>query len=165
MFRTFSVPRNPSLWQCLPAKKQYELENSQEFLELEEKLNALESNVNNKAADYREKLLKKRRELKDRALRTAQKQQPIENNGPPGYHRSLFGRVRFEMPLRDRLATNLFKAVPLRSPTGLACLRDLIELYQQRTEVEYRPGLELDKCNCLRTHLLSLRVQLQSSAA
>lgn len=100
LFRTFSVPRNPSLWQCLPAKKQYELENSQEFLELEEKLNALESNVNNKAADYREKLLKKRRELKDRALRTAQKQQPIENNGPPGYHRSLFGRVRFEMPLK-----------------------------------------------------------------
>ena len=148
LFRTFSIPRNPSLWQCLPAEKQYELENSQEFLELEEKLIALESKVDNKAADYREKLLKKRRELKDRALRTAQKQQPIEHNDSPGYHRSLFGRVRFKMPPRDRLATDLFKAVPLRSPTGLACLRDLIELYQQRTEVEYRPGLEPDKCNC-----------------
>jgi len=111
-------------------------------------LNAQESKVDNEAADYREKLLKMRRELKDKALRTAQKQQPIEHNGPPGYHRSLFGRVRFEMPLRDRLATDLFKAAQLRSPTGLACLRDLIELYQQRSEVEYRPGLEPDKCNC-----------------
>ena len=46
---------------------------------------------------------------------------------------------------------DLFKTAQLRSPTGLACLRDLIELYQQRSEVEYRPGLEPDKCNPIST--------------
>ena len=44
--------------QCLPAAKQYELENSQEFLEMEQELNAPESKVDSEVADYREALLK-----------------------------------------------------------------------------------------------------------
>lgn len=52
------------------------------------------------------------------------------------------------MPERDRLASNLFQVAPLRSPTGLAVPHDMMTLYQKRSEVEYRPGLEPDKCCC-----------------
>src|SRR2546423_9624683 len=34
LFRGLTLPRNPNLWHCLPAEKQYEVENSQEFLDL-----------------------------------------------------------------------------------------------------------------------------------
>jgi hypothetical protein len=52
------------------------------------------------------------------------------------------------MPERERLASNLFQVAPLRRPTGLAILHDMMALYQKRSEVEYRPGLEPDKCCC-----------------
>ncbi|EWZ28427.1 hypothetical protein FOZG_17912 [Fusarium oxysporum Fo47] len=49
---------------------------------------------------------------------------------------------------RDRLAQNLFEIDTLRSPIGLAVLRDMLDLYQKSSNVEYRPGLEPDKCPC-----------------
>ena len=52
------------------------------------------------------------------------------------------------MPERDRIASNLFQAAPLRSPTDLAVLHDMTALYQRRSEVEHRPILEPDKCCC-----------------
>lgn len=53
------------------------------------------------------------------------------------------------MPERDRLASSLLEVTPLRSPIGIAALRDLVALYLKDTEVEVRPGLEPEKCNCL----------------
>jgi hypothetical protein len=52
------------------------------------------------------------------------------------------------MPERDRLAETLFKLDGLRSPAGISVLRDMVALYQKRTNVEYRPGLERSKCSC-----------------
>ncbi len=39
--RDVTLPRNPNLWHSLPAAKQYEIENRQDWLELEEKMAAL----------------------------------------------------------------------------------------------------------------------------
>jgi hypothetical protein len=52
------------------------------------------------------------------------------------------------MPKRDRLASNLFKVAPLRSSVGLAVLRDMMALYRKGLEVDYRPGLKSNKCDC-----------------
>lgn len=52
------------------------------------------------------------------------------------------------MPQRRRLAEDLFAVAPIRSEKGRAVLRNMIELYQQGTEVACRPGLEPDKCSC-----------------
>jgi hypothetical protein len=84
----------------------------------------------------------------DGALRAWQIKQPYKPNDQPECHRVLFDRVRFMMPERDRLARNLFQVATLRDPLGLSVLRDMMALYRQSSEVEFRPGLERDKCCC-----------------
>jgi hypothetical protein len=151
LFRGLTVPRNPKLWQCLPAEKQYLLENAPVFRNLEEKIATLEGTRDMESVSSRKALYDERRRLEDKELRDWQKRQPIKYDDPPGYHRTIFDRARFMMPERDRLASSLFQVDTLRSPIGLAVLHDLIALYQRRSEVKYRPGLEPDKCNCRKT--------------
>lgn len=52
------------------------------------------------------------------------------------------------MPQYRRLAEDLFTIASIRSDKGRATLRDMIELYQQDSEVAFRPGLEPKKCSC-----------------
>jgi hypothetical protein len=52
------------------------------------------------------------------------------------------------MPQRRRLAEDLFAIAPIRSEKGGAVLYDMIDLYQQDTEVDSRPGLGPEKCFC-----------------
>ena len=52
------------------------------------------------------------------------------------------------MPQRRRLTGDLFTVASIRSETGRAVLRDMIDLYQQDTEVAFRSGLEPEKCCC-----------------
>ena len=53
------------------------------------------------------------------------------------------------MPERDRLASNLFLVVTIRSDEGRSVFRDMIALCQQDAEVPFRRGLEPEKCTCL----------------
>lgn len=55
------------------------------------------------------------------------------------------------MPKRDRLARDLFQVVKLRDSVGLSVLCDMMVLYRQTSEVEYRLGLEQDKCSSCRS--------------
>jgi hypothetical protein len=62
VFRKLTLSRNPNLWHCLPAKKQYDIENSKKFLKLEKKMAALKlrkdvNSVHDKEANklYKEK--------------------------------------------------------------------------------------------------------------
>jgi hypothetical protein len=105
---------------------------------------------NTDSKSYMQELQRKRRRLVDDALRTWQKKQPHRPHDPPRYQYEIFDRCRFMMPERDRLATNLFRDATLRSPLGLSVLRDLIALLEKTSEVEFRPGLERDKCHCPR---------------
>ncbi|RYP53371.1 hypothetical protein DL768_001616 [Monosporascus sp. mg162] len=148
LFRGLTIPRNPRLWQCLPAKKQYECESCPEMMRINQELLKWQGKTDNKSLIERKKLYAEKRQLVTRKLRNWQKNQPIKHDDPPGYHRAIFDRVRFLMPERDRLAQNLFEIDKLRSPAGLAVLRDMLALYQKRRNVEYRPGLEPDKCRC-----------------
>jgi hypothetical protein len=52
------------------------------------------------------------------------------------------------MPQRDRLATDLFEPATLRSPLGISVLRGMMALLNQNLEVEFRLGLEREKCLC-----------------
>jgi hypothetical protein len=51
---------------------------------------------------------------------------------------------------RDRLARDLFQVVRLKNPLGLSVLHDMMILYKQVSEVEFRPGLKRDKCYCFK---------------
>lgn len=101
-----------------------------------------------KSSKERIKLYAEKRKMLAKELRDWQKRQPVRHDDTPGYHRAIFDRVRFMMPERDRLAQNLFKIDTLRSSTGLTVLRDMLALYQKSSNVEYRPGLEPNRCPC-----------------
>ena len=160
LFRGSTVFRNPGLWQSLPAEKQDELENSLEFKAIEEELEDLlwASKDDLATKNRRKELHAQKRQLVTEELRNCQKHQPrglLSKNGesdPTGHHRSLFSRARALMPERDRLADSMFVIATIRSAVGRAVLRDLITLYQQNAEVEYRPGLEPSRCFCPMTN-------------
>jgi len=99
----------------------------------------------------RKELYHETRMLKNRALRGWQLNETYKPGEQRKYHHRMFDRCSFMMPVRKRLAVNMFMEDTLRSPTGLAVLRDMIGLYEQNSEVEFRPGLEPNKCCCQKT--------------
>ncbi|KAH7250906.1 hypothetical protein BKA59DRAFT_369348, partial [Fusarium tricinctum] len=138
----------------LLAEKKEALQNSPKFVAIEEELTRLRRQENKKSTSRRKQLYEKKRKLADQELREWQNTQPRRPIAVPGekdlpcYHRSLFNRVRFLIPERDRLAENLFETDILRSSTGLQVLRDMIALCETDTEVKFRPGLEPSLCQC-----------------
>ncbi len=103
LFRGLTIPRNPSLLQCLPAKMRFEFENKPEFIELNRQLAMRRGTTDTGWLLERTKLHAEKRKLLDKELRDWQKQQPIKYDDLPGYHRSIFDRVRFMMPESDRI--------------------------------------------------------------
>jgi hypothetical protein len=74
-FRTMTLSRNPDLWQTSPVEKQNELENSPEFMAIEEKLKSLsvESTDNSTVRDRRKELRAQKRKFVSEKLRKFQK--------------------------------------------------------------------------------------------
>ena len=70
-----TLSRNPKLWQSLPAEKQHELENTAEFLAIEEELEQLSSKFKDDPAvrDHRKDLHAQRRKLLSGELRDARR--------------------------------------------------------------------------------------------
>ena len=152
-FRALTLSRNPELWQSLPAEKQHELENTPPFIAIEEELQSLcqGSREDPTTRNRRTELRAQKRKLVSAELRKLQMSQPrkLSSKGDPiGHHRTRFSRIRGLMPVRRRLASNLFVAAPIRSLEGREVLHDMVELCQQETEVAFRPGLEPEKCHC-----------------
>lgn len=144
-FRCLTIPRNPSLWQCLPAKRQYEFERDEEFSALNQTLAVNRGRRDDEWQRERTTIHSTKVRLLRIALRKWQKTQPIKRNEPLGYHRAIFDRVRFMMPERDYLAQHMFDIDMLRSSSGMSVLNSMIALYRKSSIVEYRPGLEPDK--------------------
>lgn len=151
LFRGLSLTRNPDLWQTLPAEKRYELENREEYIQIENDLQNLKG-----LPAQRVPLYNQRRKLIDSQLRECQKTQtrkplPEEVDGTyfMGSHQSQFSRARRMMPVRQRLAENIFQEATLRSGLGRQVLGDMIALCRQEHEIEIRPGLEPEKCHCI----------------
>jgi hypothetical protein len=148
LFRGMTVPRNPKMWQCLPALEQYKFKRKRKCRRLDRKIARLQGQADQKSIRRAQNLRRKRRQLGEKKLRAWQKKQNASPDDSPGYHRAIFDRVRSLVPERDRLATSLFQIASLRDPIGQAAFRDLEALYLKPSEVTHRPGLEPDKCHC-----------------
>lgn len=148
VFRELSIPYNPNLSQRLPAHKKYYLERGEEYVAVEKEIASLTGHQDSESKNQLKTFQRTKRNLFNNALRMWQTQQSYNPNDQQEYHQALFDRVRFMMPERDRLARDLFQVARLRDPLGLSVLRDLMALYRQGSEVEFRPGLERDKCCC-----------------
>ena len=144
------------MWQSLPAEKQNELENSPEYIAIEEELQniSLGSRDDPTTRDQRKELCTQKRKLVSEELRKLQKLQPkklsskADKSDLTGHHCTRFLCICGLMPVRRRLASDLFSAAPIRSDRGRAVLHDMIELYRQEIEVAFCPGLEPEKCRC-----------------
>lgn len=115
-------------------------------------LTALRAGRDVDSISRRRKLYAERRRLTEKEIRKYQKAQTHrtgqKDNSPLYYHRSIFDRVRFLVPERNRLTSSLFETATLQSPTSLSALRDIVALCEKDSEVEFRPGLEPDKYYC-----------------
>jgi hypothetical protein len=157
--RGMSLRRHPQLWQSLPAKLQYELEQRPDFIEIEEEMESLAKVIkaagpenSQKDQARRRELYEKRRQITLVELKKCQKLQPRR---PPSSetcledkHRTFFSRVRRLMPERDRLAYTLFVPATLRSTVGQAVLRDLTALCAQESRVAYHPSMQPKMGRC-----------------
>lgn len=140
----------------IASREQHELENTPEFLAIEEELEQLAFKFKDDpvARDRRKELHAQKRKLVSEELCRCQKLQPrkLHSRGlkpeQVGHHRTQFARTSQLMSPRRRLADDLFAVAPIRSQKGRAVLHDMVELYQQETEVASRPGLEPKKCCC-----------------
>jgi hypothetical protein len=160
LFRSITVPHNPHLWQTLPAEKKYEMERSPEFVALDGQLRDVNAETPSEERERRRrKVYAGKHKLMSSLLREAQEGQECK---PPstateeiqsiGGHRARFARFSRLTPERLRLAKSMFVVGWLRSVEGRSVLQDMIALYQQKTEVAFRPGLEPENCHCPGAH-------------
>lgn len=161
LFRGLSLHRNPDLWQTLPAVKRYQLENREDYSQVQEALSSL-SGSSSAVQKKRKTLHQQKRGLLNGELRKCQKEQPrcplheeADGTYAMGSHRSRFSRACRMMPARQRLAETIFQEATLRSDLGRQVLNDMITLCRQKHEIEIRPGLELDKCHCAESKKIS----------
>ncbi|KAL1847875.1 hypothetical protein Plec18170_008285 [Paecilomyces lecythidis] len=155
LFRGLALSRNPDLWQSLPAEKRYQLENREDYLELEGALAKLQGSSHAVQKERRTLYNRKRKLIQDE-LRKCRKEQPrrflheeADATYTLGAHRSRFSRACRMMPARRRLAANIFRVATFRSDLGHQVLNDMVSLCRQESEIEVRPGLEPIKCHCI----------------
>ncbi|KAI0029622.1 hypothetical protein K488DRAFT_56022 [Vararia minispora EC-137] len=157
LLRILKMDHNPVLAQSLPARELHELATSDAYSNITDKLDELDNfpgSDDASAKKRRAELLSDLRKLKLEALQQYQEQQIINplakmvKTEDERHYRTPFSRIRRLMPIRSRLAEDLFSVTSIRSPAGRAVLRDLIELYQSDFEVRHRPGLEPERCHC-----------------
>ncbi|KAI1655474.1 hypothetical protein F4813DRAFT_160421 [Daldinia decipiens] len=165
LFRLVEVEWQPSLWQSLPLMKRRELMQTEEYkakeLPLLEKgkleTASLTVKEGSESSEECKNLLhpnrKPRRDIKRLEQMKLQEYWEETSTGNivgsevyacRGVNRP-FSRLRPILPNRRRLADLLPMSSRLRSEKGREALRELIALYQSKSEV-YRPGL--DKCPC-----------------
>ncbi|KAF5247033.1 hypothetical protein FAUST_885, partial [Fusarium austroamericanum] len=85
LFRGLTIPRNPSLRQCLPAKEQYDCDNSADIMRISREIVSLRRTADEKSMKDRKKLYAEKRKLVAERLRNWQKNQPVKHDDPPGY--------------------------------------------------------------------------------
>lgn len=136
--------------QSLSAKRLRELELREDFVAINRELESLGTASSASTADEvgiqarRQDLYWKKRQLINEEIKEQRKQQswrPDSSESCANSRASYFDRVRKLDPPRDRLATNLFLDVPLRSEVGRSVLDDMISLCKGAPEVAYRPGM------------------------
>ncbi|KAH8797645.1 hypothetical protein F5884DRAFT_874658, partial [Xylogone sp. PMI_703] len=159
-FRGMSLQWHPSLIQSLPAKVQDDLRRQPDFIALSEELKSLGEKVKDLTTESeiqltqmrRAELISKRRQLMSEELTKWQRIQSDKELEDSKHNiaskPTLFNRIRYLDPLRDRLASSLFLNATLRSEDGRRALHDMIALCTEKVEVAYRPSSQPENGCC-----------------
>ncbi|KAL2371638.1 hypothetical protein RJZ57_003921 [Blastomyces gilchristii] len=165
-FRGLSLRRHSRLFQCLPAKLRQDLEDRQEFVQLNVRIEELNSKI--RASGTSEKECQKlegeqcscylqKQKLEAQELNDWQKQfieecKPgtavEEDEHSVSYHWRWFNRVAHLMPEQKRLSEMLFLCVPLRSSEGRQVIDDMMTLCCRRSPVSDHPALKAESGCC-----------------
>ncbi|KAB5515368.1 hypothetical protein GE09DRAFT_1046046 [Coniochaeta sp. 2T2.1] len=182
-FRTAKMKRNPDIGQSLPSNMREELQQRDEYVAITGEIEKLTDKIktatddkdltklkDERTAAYRRRAKLGKEELtnyRSNAKRVHPNQRKHQHKGE-GYRGdgrgTHFDRIRHMMPERDRLATSLFQEVPLRSPEGIAVIKDLIALRTQNSRVAYQEILrpvyhgKIARCKTCSTEMESIRV-------
>lgn len=153
LLRSMTLARNPELWQSLPAEKQHEVEQREDFCAIEDQLAMLALKGDEPGSrEQRRKLNAQKRKIVKSELDKFQREQPnlamTGTASKSSHHRSRYSRIAPLMPIRRQLSDGLFLAAEIRSKEGIAVLENLVALCRSTTEVSCRPGLEPEKCPC-----------------
>ncbi|QKX60504.1 uncharacterized protein TRUGW13939_07649 [Talaromyces rugulosus] len=161
IFRGWSLPRHPRLWQALPAKLQFDLAYSPEALAIDNELAALGELIRKTApwtqcSEYktrRQNMYRKRHQLVITTLKTWQASlldavpgRELEG-ASADHHWTVFDRSSHLVPERRRLSSSLFLEVAPRTPEARTAWQDMEALARRRTPVVDIPGLEA-RGNC-----------------
>jgi hypothetical protein len=156
-FRGMSLQWHPSMIHSLPAKVQDDLRHRSDFVarheeikSLGEKLKELTVEAEVEAAKTRQQELrwKQRQAMSEELSKWRDIQHGDRDTDPKdtdlkddvASRPAFFNRIQHLDPLRNRLASSLFKKDPLRSTAGIEVLHDMIALYKEIVQVAYRPS-------------------------
>jgi hypothetical protein len=161
-FRGMSLQWHLSMIHSLPAKVQDDLRHRSDFVARHEEIKSLGESLKGLTVEAEVEAAKKRqqelrweqrqamseelskwREIQQGDRDTDIKDTDIKDTDPKldvASRPAFFNRIRYLDPLRDRLASSLFKNDPLRSQAGIEVLRDMIALYKENIQVAYRPS-------------------------
>jgi hypothetical protein len=158
--RGMGIHRNANLWQTLPAKAEFELEErddiaclTTEIAELSLKIATVENPEEKRKIELEHRRAQnKKRQLYMEELRRQQKKQPSKSQAVIGSDqvRLHFQYTRRVMPERDILARLLPKCDELRSKDGREAIRAMESICKQESTIAYRPSLRPigGKCIC-----------------
>ena len=157
--RSMGIHHNPNLWQSLPAKAEFEFQEREDIMALDEELKSLTAKLVDARADGPEaerKIQLERRHVqsqKDKLyLEELKRQREFQQDSHVGsvYEQTLFYYYRRAMPERDRLAQLLSSKSSIRSPAGRDAMKDLETICREHSPVAYRTNLQPinGKCVC-----------------
>lgn len=158
-----SLRRQPQLWQSLPAKEQYDLEQRPDFVAIGDEIQSLTEEIGRTDAEERKRELRAcRQELYERRqqltiaelnkLRKSRSHTVGSRTPHPcemeDFHRTYFARVRHLLDERNFLADALFLPAVIRSDKGIEIVKKLVSLCQRDCQLAYHPSMrpEDDRC-------------------
>ncbi|OCK73076.1 hypothetical protein K432DRAFT_365291 [Lepidopterella palustris CBS 459.81] len=158
-WRSMSLRRQPQLWQSLPAKEQYSLEQRPDFAEIGDKIRSLTEEIRLTGAEETKRVLQARRQelYERRRYLTIAELNRLRQGGTAGtlhqceledFRRTFFARVRHVLPERDFLAEALFLPTVLRSSKGRQIVQNLVSLCQQNCQTVYHPNMRPKNGRC-----------------
>ncbi|CBF82971.1 hypothetical protein AN3315.2 [Aspergillus nidulans FGSC A4] len=128
--RSMGIHHNPNLWQSLPAKAEFEFQEREDIMALDEELKSLTAKLVDARADGPE------------AERKIQLERRHDSHVGSVYKQTLFCYYRRAMPERDRLAQLLPSKSSMRSPAGRDAMIDLETICREHSPVAYRTNLQ-----------------------
>ncbi|TLS20461.1 uncharacterized protein PpBr36_11343, partial [Pyricularia pennisetigena] len=153
-FRSATMKWDSDLALQLPAREVDQLKQDEEYIRLKEHISTRNTLIDGalfKKEEHEQHIAARKQAYEDRRRFVKQKLQEYRQcatDQQSDWHRDHLSRVIHMMPERHRLLRTLAQREPLRSPTGISALEDLIALRTGDWQVAYQSQLRPENGIC-----------------